>query len=357
MSDLKYDKMDDDAADSSAGKKKCLCYSLLVGIIVAAAIVIIIVVVGGGSSNDDFDSVEETNNYKPGTIVSDTAELYAVEIEVTKADETVNVEEPTLDLTVTTITNKIARMTIIPKGDAEKTESKDRKYQIPSSFLPRPTETVGIRLNEDLGFIKPAVEAERVEFTFSVPEVGIKQADWIEAITTKNRKLTINDETTVVGFTIPSQHIFGLGERTTTFGLTTGNYTVMAKDRGSNTFDDGTGDKQTYGSHPFIVWQIKDNKFGGLVHLSSIPSNLEIKFSKTDKSVLTWTTLAGGISDFYFIFGNSPVEVIEQYSLISGKPILPPFWALGYQLSSWGWQTLAEMKEADTLSKANGFTA
>jgi alpha-glucosidase (family GH31 glycosyl hydrolase) len=248
-------------------------------------------------------------------------------------------------------------MTIIPKGDAEKADPKERKYQIPTSFLPRPVKDVGIRLIEDLGFIKPAVEVERLEFSFKVPEEGVEQANWIEAITNKNRKLTIDGDHTVVGFTIPSQRIFGLGERTTNFALTSGNYTVMAADRGSNTFDDGTGNKQTYGSHPFIVWQVKDNKYAGLVHLSSIPSNLEIKFSKADKSVLTWTTLAGGISDFYFIFGNSPVEVIEQYSLISGKPVLPPFWALGYQLSSWGWQTLADMKDADDKSKANGFTA
>ena len=59
MSDVKYDKIDDDAGEGSGKSKKCLCYTLLIGVIVVAAVVIVIVVVSNGGSSDSAD----TNNY------------------------------------------------------------------------------------------------------------------------------------------------------------------------------------------------------------------------------------------------------------------------------------------------------
>lgn len=36
---------------------------------------------------------------------------------------------------------------------------------------------------------------------------------------------------------------------------------------------------------------------------------------------------------YYFIFGNDYKQIIEQYILLTGKPILPPKWALGFSQS------------------------
>lgn len=60
MSDVKYDKIDDDAGEGSSKGKKCLCYTLLIGVIVVAAVVIVIVVVSGGGADEN---TQETNNY------------------------------------------------------------------------------------------------------------------------------------------------------------------------------------------------------------------------------------------------------------------------------------------------------
>lgn len=40
----------------------------------------------------------------------------------------------------------------------------------------------------------------------------------------------------------------------------------------------------------------------------------------------------GGILDMYFFPGPTPVEVVRQYLSFVGKPFLPAYWALGYQV-------------------------
>ena len=39
--------------------------------------------------------------------------------------------------------------------------------------------------------------------------------------------------------------------------------------------------------------------------------------------------------DFYIMMGPDPEEVIRQYQDVVGKPLLPPFWSLGYHQSKW----------------------
>ena len=41
----------------------------------------------------------------------------------------------------------------------------------------------------------------------------------------------------------------------------------------------------------------------------------------------------GGEMNFYFMHGPSVPEVVRKYSHLTGKPELPPLWALGFQPS------------------------
>jgi len=40
----------------------------------------------------------------------------------------------------------------------------------------------------------------------------------------------------------------------------------------------------------------------------------------------------GGQLDLYFFPGPTPEQVVQQYEQLIGKPFLPPYWALGYQV-------------------------
>lgn len=58
----------------------------------------------------------------------------------------------------------------------------------------------------------------------------------------------------------------------------------------------------------------------------------------------------GGNLDYYFMNGNSLVDIIEHYTYLTGRTPLPQLWTLGYQQSRWGY----ECKE-DILEVANAF--
>ncbi|XP_027701961.1 probable maltase-glucoamylase 2 [Vombatus ursinus] len=43
--------------------------------------------------------------------------------------------------------------------------------------------------------------------------------------------------------------------------------------------------------------------------------------------------ITGGILDFYVFLGNNPEQVVQEYLELIGRPFLPPYWSLGFQLS------------------------
>lgn len=62
---------------------------------------------------------------------------------------------------------------------------------------------------------------------------------------------------------------------------------------------------------------------------------------------LTFRAL-GGVLDIWVMVGPSPVEVIEQYTSIVGKPFLPPYWSLGYHQCKFGYNSLSRTQEVRT---------
>ncbi|KHJ93573.1 glycosyl hydrolase, family 31, partial [Oesophagostomum dentatum] len=52
----------------------------------------------------------------------------------------------------------------------------------------------------------------------------------------------------------------------------------------------------------------------------------------------------GGNLDLYFFPGPRPEEVTQQYLALIGKPFLPAYWALGFQISRYGYRDFEEMK-------------
>lgn len=56
----------------------------------------------------------------------------------------------------------------------------------------------------------------------------------------------------------------------------------------------------------------------------------------------------GGEMNYYFIYGPDLIEVVESYSLITGRPELPPLWSLGYHQSKWSYFPEERVKEVAT---------
>jgi alpha-glucosidase (family GH31 glycosyl hydrolase) len=54
----------------------------------------------------------------------------------------------------------------------------------------------------------------------------------------------------------------------------------------------------------------------------------------------------GGMLDLYFIPGPTPEKVITQYMALIGTPMLPAYWALGFQLCRYGYRDLSDLQAA-----------
>lgn len=58
---------------------------------------------------------------------------------------------------------------------------------------------------------------------------------------------------------------------------------------------------------------------------------------------------------YYFIYGGDVAGVTSQYTLLTGRQELPPFWALGYITSKYGYKTQAETEGVIDTLKRDGY--
>lgn len=88
----------------------------------------------------------------------------------------------------------------------------------------------------------------------------------------------------------------------------------------SNTTDDGTGGKQTYGVHPFaLVQTAKKGEFFGIYFRNANAMSPVITYTGDSTSTLSFITTGGQI-EIYFMFKGGPKDIIKQYQSIIGKP-------------------------------------
>ena len=144
--------------------------------------------------------------------------------------------------------------------------------------------------------------------------------------------------------TIPSRNIYGFGENThSTFQhILNGSYRygIFGRDQpplGKN--------ENLYGTHPFYMVIENNGMTFGVLIFNSNAQDYKFDLFENNQSILTYRTI-GGILDIIFFSGPTPEDVIKQYQSIIGYPYMPPYWALGFQLCRYGYDTLKNMKAA-----------
>ncbi|KAM6442830.1 sucrase-isomaltase, intestinal [Liasis olivaceus] len=157
---------------------------------------------------------------------------------------------------------------------------------------------------------------------------------------------TFSDMFIQISTRLPSQFVYGFGEtehKQFRHEMNWKTWPMFARDQSPGY------QFNTYGVHPFYMGLEDDGNAHGVLLLNS--NGMEVKFQPTP--ALTYRTI-GGILDFYMVLGPTPEQVVQEYTALIGRPVLPPYWGLGFQLCRYGYQDDAEISELyDKMKAAN----
>lgn len=129
----------------------------------------------------------------------------------------------------------------------------------------------------------------------------------------------------------PAAPVFGLGEPAAPFNLRPGTYRLWNRDPGGAY---GPGEDPLYLTAP-VLWVHRPAP-GYLIFYEN-PHEGQVVLGDRMK-----VAFEGGALRYYLIPG--PVErALERFSELTGRPPLPPRWALGLHQSRWGYRTQAEV--------------
>ncbi|GAB0193757.1 sucrase-isomaltase, intestinal [Grus japonensis] len=157
---------------------------------------------------------------------------------------------------------------------------------------------------------------------------------------------TFSDMFIQISTRLASQYIYGFGET---------EHTMFRRDMNWNTWGIFTRDQpptykmNSYGYQPFYMALEQDANAHGVLLLNS--NAMDVTFQPTP--ALTYRTI-GGILDFYMVLGPTPELVVQEYTALIGRPVMPPYWSLGFQLCRYGYRNDSEIAQlVEDMQKAN----
>ncbi|XP_077579158.1 sucrase-isomaltase, intestinal [Stigmatopora nigra] len=157
---------------------------------------------------------------------------------------------------------------------------------------------------------------------------------------------TFSDMFIQISTLLSSKYIYGFGETEHSTFRHDLNYHTW----GMFSKDQPPGYKMNcYGVHPFYMGLEDTNDAHGVLLLNS--NAMDVTFQPTP--ALTYRTV-GGILDFYMVLGPTPEMVVQEYTALIGRPVLPAYWSLGFQLCRYGYANDTEIADLYTQMRAAG---
>ncbi|XP_063595395.1 maltase-glucoamylase-like [Penaeus indicus] len=146
---------------------------------------------------------------------------------------------------------------------------------------------------------------------------------------------------------LPSSNLYGLGEHaheSFRHDLAYRTWPMFARDQ-----PPGNVGENLYGVHPMYMVVEEDGTSHAVLWLNS-------NAMEAETMPLPGLTLRsiGGIIDLFFFLGPSPEQVVAQYTSVIGRPFLPPYWSLGFQLCRYGYNSLENLTSAVSRTRRHG---
>ncbi|KAI1851076.1 hypothetical protein JX266_003741 [Neoarthrinium moseri] len=206
-------------------------------------------------------------------------------------------------------------------------------YQIPQSVFPRP----------QVGGSTAAQSALAFNYTEEPFSFSVSRAQSGEVLfDTSAANMIFESQYLRLRTKLPDNpFLYGLGEHSDPFRLNTTDYIRTLWSQDSYSVPEGSN---LYGNHP-VYFEQRESGSHGVFFLNSNGMDVLINNTVDEGQYLEYNTL-GGVLDFYFIAGPSPVEVARQYSEIVGLPALQPYWGLGFHNCRYGYRDAFDVAEA-----------
>ncbi|BBN19385.1 alpha-glucosidase [Marchantia polymorpha subsp. ruderalis] len=226
------------------------------------------------------------------------------------------------------------------------TDGKKDRWEIPEWIVPRgakSSEVASLTSSEPEKQGEVSVGDSSFKFSYTSEPFGFavsRSSGEVLFNTTPNGdigSLVFKDQYLEITTHLPEKSVlFGLGESTRPDGLRLAPgrvYTLWATDIGSN-----IPDIDLYGTYPFYM-DLRKGVAHGVLLLNS--NGMDVLY---ERDSLTYRVI-GGILDFYFFAGPTPLSVVDQYTQLVGRPAAMPYWSLGFHQSRYGYKNLEELEE------------
>ncbi|KAG8827766.1 hypothetical protein FRC18_009840 [Serendipita sp. 400] len=228
-----------------------------------------------------------------------------------------------LSLTVTYETDNRIHMKIVDPSNS--------RYEVPESVFPRPKSWDGNRDTPNINF-----RYTKAPFSFTITRKSTNEV----LFNTTGYPLVFEPQYLRVKTSLPTNaNIYGLGEHTNSFRLPSDNTVRTLWNRDAYGVPNGTN---LYSDHP-VYFEHRTTGTHGVFLLNS--NGMDVKLQTVNGGTSLEYNVIGGILDFYFLAGPSPVDVAKQYAAVAGLPAEIPYWGLGLHQCRWGYKDYYEVAQ------------
>ncbi|OWF43597.1 Maltase-glucoamylase, intestinal [Mizuhopecten yessoensis] len=151
--------------------------------------------------------------------------------------------------------------------------------------------------------------------------------------------LIFTDQFVQISTRLPSENLYGFGEhqhRRFKHDMNWRTWPIFTRDVAP--VDEGIN---MYGAHP-VYMNLEEDSKATMVFLKN-SHGMDVVLQPDPFPAITYKVLGGSL-DFYLFLGPSPQQAVQQYTEAIGRPMMPPYWSLGFHLCRWGYQNVSEVE-------------
>lgn len=154
----------------------------------------------------------------------------------------------------------------------------------------------------------------------------------------------IGDEITLTKQLFSDERFIGLGEKTGSLDRRGNSYTHWNSDVPAYSLNQDP----LYATIPFYIGLHSKKQVYGIFLDNSYKST--INFGASTNEEFSSLSVSNGELNYYFISSVNVAGIVDNYTKLTGRASLPPYWSLGYQQSRWSY-----FPEKDVYQVANTF--